>query len=53
MSIPSKVAVPVMSAVRGRRPMIDFIVTDLPEPDSPTMPSASPLATFKLTCDTA
>src|ERR1700694_4733438 len=28
-------------------------VTDLPEPDSPTMPSVSPLATEMLTCCTA
>src|ERR1700716_400545 len=28
-------------------------VTDLPEPDSPTMPSVSPLATEILTCCTA
>jgi hypothetical protein len=33
--------------------MIEYPVTDLPEPDSPTRPSASPRATLKLTSSTA
>jgi hypothetical protein len=33
---------PVMRAVDGRRPMTASDETDLPEPDSPTMPSTSP-----------
>src|SRR5262245_37274370 len=37
----------------GSRPMIDSAVTDLPQPDSPTMPSVSPLSTEKLTPSTA
>ncbi len=33
--------------------MIESAVTLLPEPDSPTMPSASPAASAKLTPSTA
>ena len=33
--------------------MIDFAVTLLPEPDSPTMPSVSPGRSVKLTPSTA
>ena len=38
---------------RGSRPMMASDVTDLPDPDSPTMPSTSPAATSKLTPRTA
>src|SRR5262245_34511842 len=34
-------------------PMISRAVVDLPQPDSPTMPSTSPLSTVKLTASTA
>ena len=37
----------------GTRRMIDSDVTDLPQPDSPTMPSVSPGASEKLTPSTA
>ncbi len=33
--------------------MISRAVVDLPQPDSPTMPSTSPLSTVKLTSSTA
>src|SRR5271154_902869 len=38
---------------RSRIRITAYEVTDLPEPDSPTMPSVSPLATEILTCCTA
>src|SRR5271154_3652562 len=38
---------------RSRMRITAYEVTDLPEPDSPTMPSVSPLATDILTCCTA
>ena len=37
----------------GTSRMIDSDVTDLPQPDSPTMPSVSPGASEKLTPSTA
>ena len=33
---------PLTAALDGSRPMIASEVTDLPDPDSPTMPSTSP-----------
>ena len=36
---------PLMVAVRGSRPITARELTDLPEPDSPTMARASPLCT--------
>ncbi|KAG1166183.1 hypothetical protein G6F35_018342 [Rhizopus arrhizus] len=36
----------------GNRPMMDRLVTDLPEPDSPTMASVSPRARSKVTPST-
>ena len=44
---------PVVTAVSGRRPMIDFAVTVLPLPLSPTMASTSPESTDRLTPSTA
>src|SRR5919112_919782 len=41
-SCPSSVAEPVTCALGGSRFMIASDETDLPEPDSPTMPSNSP-----------
>src|SRR6202795_130113 len=38
---------------RSRIRITAYDVTDLPEPDSPTTPSVSPLATDMLTCCTA
>ncbi len=35
------------------RPITSRAVVDLPQPDSPTMPSTSPLSTVKLTSSTA
>src|SRR5216684_938078 len=52
--MPVKLTAP--SAMRPARSRIRITaqeVTDLPEPDSPTMPSVSPLATDILTCCTA
>src|SRR6185437_2310615 len=37
----------------GRRRMIDSAVTDLPQPDSPTIPSVLPLSTVRSTPSTA
>ena len=37
----------------GIRPMIESAVTDLPQPDSPTIPSVLPCSTAKLTPSTA
>src|SRR6185503_1565444 len=42
-----------MLPARSRIRITAYDVTDLPEPDSPTMPSVSPLATEMLTCCTA
>src|SRR3954471_8029958 len=39
---PAKRADPPIRAVLGSSPMMASDVTDLPEPDSPTMPSTSP-----------
>ncbi len=52
-SSPCSLIDPVSVAVSGSRPMIASDVTDLPEPDSPTMPSTSPAARSKLTPRTA
>ncbi len=38
MSRPSNVTRPERSAVEGSRPMIERDSTDLPDPDSPTIP---------------
>ena len=38
---------PLTVALFGRRPMVASAVTDLPDPDSPTMPSTSPGAMEK------
>jgi hypothetical protein len=38
---------PVTFAVEGSRPMSDITVIDLPQPDSPTMPSVSPRSSVK------
>ena len=54
MSRPSNASVSaVTSALSGSRPMTDFIVTDLPEPDSPTTAMKSPSLTVRLTPRTA
>ena len=54
-SLPSKITSP--PAMRpgglGMSRMIDRLVTDLPEPDSPTMPSVSPRNTSNDTPSTA
>ena len=42
-SVPSKYTRPDRNAFCGRRSGIALTVTDLPLPDSPTMPSTSPL----------
>ena len=52
-SLPSKLTPPVMFAVRGRMFMIERTSTDLPEPDSPTMPSVSPRSRVNETSSTA
>src|SRR5882672_10232852 len=44
---------PVALALRGSRPMIDSAVIDLPEPDSPTIPSTCPASTANDTPRTA
>jgi hypothetical protein len=45
-SIPSNVMEPLISAVDDRvRPITVSELTDLPEPDSPTMPSVCPAST--------
>src|SRR6202035_3014269 len=54
MSRPRKLIVPsTMRAGSSSSRMIDFAVTLLPEPDSPTMPSVSPGRNEKLTPSTA
>ena len=45
MSWPMKSMAPEMVAVRGSRPMTARELTDLPDPLSPTIASASPLRT--------
>ena len=40
---------PVTSAFEADKPINVFVVTDLPEPDSPTMASVSPSFKSKLT----
>src|SRR6185503_18181083 len=53
-SIPENITEPsAMLPARSRIRITAYDVTDLPEPDSPTMPSVSPLATLMLTCCTA
>src|SRR5438034_4294370 len=42
-----------MRPARSRMRITAYDVTDLPEPDSPTMPTVSPLATVMSTCSTA
>ena len=45
-SLPSKRTVPVMRALRERvRPITVSEETDLPDPDSPTIPSVCPRST--------
>jgi hypothetical protein len=41
-SLPRNRTDPAMRAFLGNRPMSAIELTDLPEPDSPTMPMASP-----------
>ena len=41
-SSPRNLTEPVTRAFFGSRPITAIEVTDLPEPDSPTMPSTSP-----------
>jgi hypothetical protein len=41
-SWPSSLMLPVTWALEGSSPMSDITVIDLPQPDSPTMPSVSP-----------
>ena len=54
ISVPSKNTCPERIVVeRGSRPMIDRDSTDLPEPDSPTMPSVLPRSRLKETPLTA
>ena len=54
MSRPRKLIGPsTMRAGSSSRRMMDFAVTLLPEPDSPTMPSVSPGRSVKLTPSTA
>ena len=53
ISLPSKWTDPVRSAVLGNRPMIERDSTDLPEPDSPTMPSVRPRSRRRETPPTA
>src|SRR5262245_29260037 len=42
-----------MRPARSRMRITAYEVTDLPEPDSPTMPTVSPLAIVRSTCCTA
>ena len=53
MSCPLNRILPVTRAVSGSRRMMELAVTDLPEPDSPTMPSVSPAFSLKLAWETA
>ncbi len=54
-SKPSKLTDPptIFAGGCGSRPMIESAVTDLPHPDSPTIPSVLPFSTWKLTPSTA
>src|SRR5215475_7653006 len=53
-SMPVNVTDPsAMRPARSRMRIAAYEVTDLPEPDSPTMPTVSPLATAMSTCWTA
>jgi hypothetical protein len=52
-SRPSNLTLPVRVALLGVRPMIERDSTDLPEPDSPTMPSVLPRLTVNDTLLTA
>src|SRR5687768_13801807 len=54
-SLPSKTTVPptIFAGGLGIRPMMESAVTDLPQPDSPTMPSVFPRSSEKLTPSTA
>src|SRR6201994_2665803 len=53
-SMPEKTTEPsAILPARSRIRITAYDVTDLPEPDSPTMPSVSPLATLISTCCTA
>src|SRR5437588_2358756 len=53
-SMPENITEPsAILPARSRIRITAYDVTDLPEPDSPTMPSVSPLATEMLTCCTA
>src|SRR5262249_10740969 len=54
MSRPVKCMAPsAICPARSRMRMTAYDVTDLPEPDSPTMPTVSPFAMVTLTCCTA
>jgi len=44
---------PAVTSTVGIRPRIVIAVTDLPEPDSPTMANTSPRCTSKVTPSTA
>ncbi len=44
-SLPSKRTVPLMRALSTVRPITVSEDTDLPEPDSPTIPNVCPLST--------
>ena len=52
-SRPASFTEPVMSALPGSRPMAVALVTDLPEPDSPTRATTSPGLTSNVTPLTA
>ena len=52
-SSPANFTEPVTCALSSRSPMRESAVTDLPEPDSPTMPSVRPRHRSKLTLRTA
>ena len=49
----SSILPPVIRAFSGSSRMSDSAIDDLPQPDSPTSPSACPLPTVKLTPSTA
>ena len=50
MSCPLKlISPPTTLALFAKRPIIALVVTDLPEPDSPTIARVSPLSKWKLT----
>src|SRR5262245_26010347 len=52
--MPEKITEPsAILPARSRIRITAYDVTDLPEPDSPTMPSVSPLPTWMSTCCTA